>query len=166
MASDFNLSEWALRNRPLVLYAMLVLAIIGYFSYQRLGQSEDPPFTFKAMVVRTDWPGHVAQKEFATSCLGCHKQYREQDANQQFVRLRLGDRHVAELDDLGRAGLVERARRYADDSALCARSIDAIRTRCFAALGKLGREGGMGGEFYTPRSVVRMMVEMLDPPCQ
>jgi cytochrome c556 len=27
----------------------------------------------------------VAQKEFATSCLGCHKQYREQDANQQFI---------------------------------------------------------------------------------
>lgn len=27
----------------------------------------------------------VAQKEFATSCLGCHKLYREQDANQQFI---------------------------------------------------------------------------------
>jgi cytochrome c556 len=27
----------------------------------------------------------VAQKEFATSCLGCHKAYREQDANQQFI---------------------------------------------------------------------------------
>jgi multidrug efflux pump len=62
MASDFNLSEWALRNRPLVLYAMLVLAIIGFFSYQRLGQSEDPPFTFKVMVVRTFWPGATAEE--------------------------------------------------------------------------------------------------------
>jgi mono/diheme cytochrome c family protein len=26
----------------------------------------------------------MGQKEFASSCLGCHKQYREQDANQQF----------------------------------------------------------------------------------
>jgi len=27
----------------------------------------------------------AAQKEFGSSCLGCHKVYREQDANQQFV---------------------------------------------------------------------------------
>ncbi|KFN49167.1 efflux RND transporter permease subunit [Arenimonas composti] len=56
----FNLSEWALRNRALVLYAMIVLAIAGFFGYQRLGQSEDPPFTFKIMVVRTMWPGATA----------------------------------------------------------------------------------------------------------
>jgi multidrug efflux pump len=62
MASNFNLSEWALRNRSLVLYAMVVLALIGIFSYQRLGQSEDPPFTFKIMVVRTLWPGATAEE--------------------------------------------------------------------------------------------------------
>ncbi|MFL6592000.1 MAG: efflux RND transporter permease subunit [Luteimonas sp.] len=56
----FNLSEWALRNRALVVYAMLVLALIGVWSYRHLGQSEDPPFTFKAMVVRTLWPGATA----------------------------------------------------------------------------------------------------------
>ena len=27
----------------------------------------------------------AAARDLATSCLGCHKQYREQDANQQFV---------------------------------------------------------------------------------
>ncbi|MFD0727491.1 efflux RND transporter permease subunit [Lysobacter brunescens] len=58
----FNLSEWALANRPLVLYMMLVLAIIGVWSYRSLGQSEDPPFTFKAMVVRTVWPGATAEE--------------------------------------------------------------------------------------------------------
>ena len=58
----FNISEWALANRPLVVYAMLVLAIIGVWSYSRLGQSEDPPFTFKAMVVRTAWPGATAEE--------------------------------------------------------------------------------------------------------
>ena len=62
MASQFNLSEWALRNRSLVLYAMVVLAVIGCFSYQRLGQSEDPPFTFKIMVVQTFWPGATAEE--------------------------------------------------------------------------------------------------------
>jgi multidrug efflux pump len=58
----FNLSEWALANRPLVLYVMLVLAVVGAWSYTRLGQSEDPPFTFKVMVVRTVWPGASAEE--------------------------------------------------------------------------------------------------------
>ncbi len=62
MAMDFNLSAWALRNRALVLYAMLVLGLLGIFSYQDLGQSEDPPFTFKIMVVRTLWPGATAEE--------------------------------------------------------------------------------------------------------
>ena len=56
----FNLSEWALNNRTLVVYVMLLLALIGAWSYRNLGQSEDPPFTFKAMVVRTLWPGATA----------------------------------------------------------------------------------------------------------
>ena len=50
---DFNLSAWALHNRSLVLYAIIVLSVVGAWSYTHLGQSEDPPFTFKAMVVRT-----------------------------------------------------------------------------------------------------------------
>ncbi|AUG00579.1 multidrug transporter AcrB [Pseudomonas sp. 09C 129] len=58
----FNLSEWALRNRQIVLFLMLLLAIVGALSYTKLGQSEDPPFTFKAMVIRTSWPGATAQE--------------------------------------------------------------------------------------------------------
>jgi len=58
----FNLSEWALRNRSLVLYAMIVVAVAGVFSYLQLGRSEDPPFTFKAMVIRTLWPGATADE--------------------------------------------------------------------------------------------------------
>ena len=58
----FNLSAWALRHRELVLYAMALLALLGIFSYSRLGQSEDPPFTFRAMVVRTLWPGATAEE--------------------------------------------------------------------------------------------------------
>ncbi|WP_444940802.1 efflux RND transporter permease subunit [Microbulbifer sp. ZKSA004] len=57
----FNLSEWALKNRPLVLYAMIVLGLLGTFSYTQLGQSEDPPFTFKVMVINTVWPGASAE---------------------------------------------------------------------------------------------------------
>ncbi|WP_219061206.1 efflux RND transporter permease subunit [Pseudomonas sp. UMAB-08] len=58
----FNLSEWALRNRQIVLFLMLLLAIVGAVSYTKLGQSEDPPFTFKAMVIRTNWPGASAEE--------------------------------------------------------------------------------------------------------
>jgi multidrug efflux pump len=49
----FNLSAWALANRPLVTYFMLLFAVSGVWSYFGLGQSEDPPFTFRIMVVRT-----------------------------------------------------------------------------------------------------------------
>ena len=58
----FNLSEWALAYRPLVLFAITVFAFIGVMSYERLGQSEDPPFTFKVMVIRTQWPGASARE--------------------------------------------------------------------------------------------------------
>ena len=59
---DFNLSRWALQNRQLVLYIMILLSVIGALSYTKLGQSEDPPFTFKAMVIRTNWPGASAEE--------------------------------------------------------------------------------------------------------
>ncbi|WP_182336294.1 efflux RND transporter permease subunit [Stenotrophomonas acidaminiphila] len=58
----FNLSEWALGNRALVLFMMIALAVIGTWSYKHLGQSEDPPFTFKAMVVQAAWPGATAEQ--------------------------------------------------------------------------------------------------------
>ena len=60
MVHRFNLSEWALAHQSLVLYFMIVLAIVGVGSYGRLGQAEDPDFTFKLMVVRTQWPGASA----------------------------------------------------------------------------------------------------------
>ena len=56
----FNLSEWALNHQTLVLYMMLMLTVAGLLAYSKLGQSEDPPFTFKVMLVRTSWPGASA----------------------------------------------------------------------------------------------------------
>ncbi|HSH71679.1 MAG TPA: efflux RND transporter permease subunit [Methylophilaceae bacterium] len=60
--SNFNLSDWALKHQSLVLFFMIVLTVIGLASYTKLGQSEDPPFTFKAMVIRTGWPGADANE--------------------------------------------------------------------------------------------------------
>lgn len=61
-AGRFNLSAWALQHRSLVLYTILLMAVIGAMSYGRLGQSEDPPFTFRVMVVQTMWPGATAEE--------------------------------------------------------------------------------------------------------
>ena len=63
----FNLSEWALNHRPLVLFFIGVCALMGFLSYEKLGQSEDPPFTFKVMVIRTNWPGATARRRSSRS---------------------------------------------------------------------------------------------------
>ncbi|HUR90593.1 MAG TPA: efflux RND transporter permease subunit [Ramlibacter sp.] len=58
----FNLSKWALDHPELTRYLMIVLMVLGFTAYFQLGQDEDPPFTFRAMVVRTYWPGATAQQ--------------------------------------------------------------------------------------------------------
>jgi multidrug efflux pump subunit AcrB len=62
MDSKFNLSKWALDHPALTRYLMVVLMVLGVAAYFQLGQDEDPPFTFRAMVVRTYWPGATAQQ--------------------------------------------------------------------------------------------------------
>ena len=58
----FNLSAWSLRHQALVFFLMGMIALFGLLSYKRLSQSEDPPFTFKVMVIQTFWPGATAQQ--------------------------------------------------------------------------------------------------------
>ena len=62
MSQRFNLSDWTLHHRTLVGYFLLAIALMGVIAYGRLSQAEDPPFTFKIMVVRTLWPGATAQE--------------------------------------------------------------------------------------------------------
>nr|WP_145545433.1 efflux RND transporter permease subunit [Variovorax boronicumulans] len=60
--AGFNLSRWALDHPALTRYLMVVLMVLGFATYFQLGQDEDPPFTFRAMVLRTYWPGATAQQ--------------------------------------------------------------------------------------------------------
>lgn len=53
----FNLSEWAVHNRALVVFLMLICVIGGVSAYERLGRQEDPDFTVQTMVVQANWPG-------------------------------------------------------------------------------------------------------------
>ncbi len=58
----FNLSSWTLEHQALVIFIIALVTLFGVLAYGRLGQSEDPPFTFKVMVVRTLWPGATARQ--------------------------------------------------------------------------------------------------------
>ena len=61
-SGGFNLSRWAIRHRALTLFAILVLAAAGAFSYLKLGRAEDPSFTIKVMVISAAWPGATASE--------------------------------------------------------------------------------------------------------
>jgi multidrug efflux pump subunit AcrB len=55
--NGFNLSDWALRHKSIVVYLMLIAAFAGLWAWGRLGREEDPAFTIKTMVVKATWPG-------------------------------------------------------------------------------------------------------------
>jgi len=61
-ARSLNISQWALEHPSLTRYLLVVLMLLGMAAYFQLGQDEDPPFTFRAMVVRAYWPGATAQQ--------------------------------------------------------------------------------------------------------
>jgi multidrug efflux pump len=52
-----NLSDWALKHRSFMVFAMIAITVAGLMSYYRLGRNEDPAFTFRTMVVQAAWPG-------------------------------------------------------------------------------------------------------------
>ena len=58
---EFNLSAWALKNRSVIAYFMLLALVAGVGAYIRLGRSEDPTFIIKTMVVQAAWPGATVE---------------------------------------------------------------------------------------------------------
>ncbi|MBC8726390.1 efflux RND transporter permease subunit, partial [Paraburkholderia sp. 31.1] len=58
----FNLSAWALRHQQLVIFLIGLATLFGVIGYTQLAQSEDPPFTFRTMVIKTYWPGATARE--------------------------------------------------------------------------------------------------------
>src|SRR5271166_4769638 len=59
---QFNLSSWTLEHRAFVVFLVVLITLFGVVSYGKLAQSEDPPFTFKTMVVETFWPGATGRQ--------------------------------------------------------------------------------------------------------
>jgi multidrug efflux pump subunit AcrB len=58
----FNLTEWALNHRAIVLFLILVIGVGGMFSFTKLGQLEDPNFSVPSMTAMIIWPGASAQQ--------------------------------------------------------------------------------------------------------
>ncbi len=57
-----NLSRWAIEHPALVRFFVVLILLVGARSYFQLGQAEDPPFTFKTMLIQAQWPGATAQE--------------------------------------------------------------------------------------------------------
>ncbi|HTH78158.1 MAG TPA: efflux RND transporter permease subunit [Ramlibacter sp.] len=58
----FNLSEWAVTHRPMVLFLIIATLIVGALSFSRLGRLEDPNFDVPTMTAVVVWPGATAQE--------------------------------------------------------------------------------------------------------
>src|SRR5262245_49620080 len=58
----FNLSEWAITHRALVLFMIIILGAAGAYSFLKLGRAEDPSFTIKTMVINVSWQGATASE--------------------------------------------------------------------------------------------------------
>jgi multidrug efflux pump len=59
--TSFNLSEWALKHRPLTVFLMIVAVVSGVIAFFGLGRNEDPAFVIKTMVVQAAWPGATVE---------------------------------------------------------------------------------------------------------
>jgi multidrug efflux pump subunit AcrB len=59
---SFNLTEWALGHRAVVLFLILAITIGGVLGFKKLGQLEDPKFSVPSMTALVIWPGATAQQ--------------------------------------------------------------------------------------------------------
>src|SRR5262245_53413308 len=58
----FNLSRWAIDHGSFTAFLLVLLLAAGGFSLWRIGQKEDPEFTFRTMVVQVQWPGATTEE--------------------------------------------------------------------------------------------------------
>ncbi|MBN9273684.1 MAG: efflux RND transporter permease subunit, partial [Mesorhizobium sp.] len=58
----FNLSRWAIGHPSIARFLFGLIIIAGALGLMRMGQKEDPDFTFRVMVVQAVWPGSSIQE--------------------------------------------------------------------------------------------------------
>ena len=59
---SFNLTEWALNHRAVVLFLILAIGVGGSSRSRMLGQLEDPKFSVPSMTAMVVWPGAAAEQ--------------------------------------------------------------------------------------------------------
>ncbi|MER8828916.1 efflux RND transporter permease subunit [Mesorhizobium sp. M0938] len=57
----FNLSRWAIGHPSIARFLFGLIIVAGALGLMRMGQKEDPDFTFRVMVVQAVWPGASIQ---------------------------------------------------------------------------------------------------------
>ncbi len=55
--AGFNLSRWAIQHQSIIRFLFGLIIIMGALGLFRMGQKEDPDFTFRAMILQVAWPG-------------------------------------------------------------------------------------------------------------
>lgn len=58
----WNVSAYAVKERSLTLYFILIIAIAGIYAFLSMGRAEDPSFNLNTMLVSASWPGATAQE--------------------------------------------------------------------------------------------------------
>ncbi|WP_086995427.1 efflux RND transporter permease subunit [Rhizobium sullae] len=58
----FNLSRWAIGHPSIARFLFGLIIVTGALGLMRMGQKEDPDFTFRVMVVQALWPGASIQE--------------------------------------------------------------------------------------------------------
>ncbi len=58
----WNVSAYAVKERSLTLYFILIVAIAGIYAFMSMGRAEDPTFNLNTMLVSASWPGATAQE--------------------------------------------------------------------------------------------------------
>jgi multidrug efflux pump subunit AcrB len=62
LPKGFNLSRWALDHGGFTAFLLVLLLAAGAVAFLRIGQKEDPDFTFRVMVVQVLWPGATVEE--------------------------------------------------------------------------------------------------------
>ena len=57
-----NWAEWSIEHPQLVFFFAFLMLVMGIFSFNSMGRSEDPSFTVKQMVISAAWPGATARE--------------------------------------------------------------------------------------------------------
>jgi len=82
---SFNLSRWAIGHPSIARFLFALIIIAGALGLVRMGQREDPEFTFRTMVVQAVWPG-ASIKEMQDQVVNKIERKLQETPHLDFVR--------------------------------------------------------------------------------